>query len=65
MKTSDFDYYLPEELIAQTPAMPRDSSRLLVYDKANDKVYHEKFFDIKKYLKKHKTSKCYIKEMIM
>lgn len=52
MKTSDFDYYLPEELIAQTPAMPRDSSRLLVYDKANDKVYHEKFFDIKKYLKK-------------
>ena len=32
MKTSDFDYYLPEELIAQTPLEPRDSSRLLCYD---------------------------------
>ena len=52
MKTSDFDYYLPEELIAQTPAEPRDSSRLLVYDGKNDKIYHEKFYDIKKYLKK-------------
>jgi len=52
MKTSDFDYYLPEELIAQTPIEPRDSSRLLVYDRKADKVYHEHFFDIKKYLKK-------------
>jgi len=52
MKTSDFDYYLPEELIAQTPVEPRDSSRLLVYDRAQDKVYHEHFFDIRKYLKK-------------
>lgn len=52
MKTSDFDYYLPEELIAQTPLEPRDSSRLLVYDRKADKVYHEHFFDIKKYLKK-------------
>lgn len=52
MKTSDFDYYLPEELIAQTPLEPRDSSRLLVYDRNADKVYHEHFFDIKKYLKK-------------
>lgn len=52
MKTSDFDYYLPEELIAQTPLEPRDSSRLLVYDRKTDKVYHEHFFDIKKYLKK-------------
>ncbi len=52
MKTSDFDYYLPEELIAQTPVYPRDSSRLLVYDKAKDKVFHEHFYDIKKYLKK-------------
>ncbi|MBO7345035.1 MAG: tRNA preQ1(34) S-adenosylmethionine ribosyltransferase-isomerase QueA [Clostridia bacterium] len=52
MKTSDFDYYLPERLIAQTPVEPRDSSRLLVYDRAQDKVYHERFFDIKKYLKK-------------
>lgn len=52
MKTSDFDYYLPEELIAQTPLEPRDSSRLLVYDRKTDKVYHEHFFNIKKYLKK-------------
>lgn len=52
MKTSDFDYYLPEELIAQTPVYPRDSSRLLVYDKTKDKVFHEHFYDIKKYLKK-------------
>ena len=34
MKTSDFDYNLPEELIAQTPVEPRDHSRLLVYDRA-------------------------------
>lgn len=52
MKTSDFDYFLPEELIAQTPVEPRDSSRLLVYDRKSDKVSHEHFFDIKKYLKK-------------
>ena len=52
MKTSDFDYYLPEELIAQTPVEPRDSSRLLVYNRKEDKIYHERFYDIKKYLKK-------------
>ena len=52
MKTSDFDYYLPERLIAQTPVEPRDSSRLLVYDRENDKVYHKHFFDIKSFLKK-------------
>lgn len=52
MKTSDFDYYLPEELIAQTPVYPRDSSRLLVYDSKSDKIFHEHFYDIKKYLKK-------------
>ena len=51
MKTSDFDYYLPEELIAQTPVEPRDSSRLLVYDRAQDKVYHKRFSDIKEFLK--------------
>lgn len=52
MKTSDFDYYLPENLIAQTPVTPRDSSRLLVYDRKEDKVFHEHFYDITKYLKK-------------
>ena len=52
MKTSDFDYYLPENLIAQTPIEPRHNSRLLVYDRTADKITHEKFYDIKKYLKK-------------
>ena len=52
LNTSDFDYFLPEELIAQTPVEPRDSSRLLVYDREKDKIYHEHFYDIKKYLKK-------------
>ncbi len=51
MKTSDFDYYLPEELIAQTPIEPRDHSRLLAYDRAQEKVYHKKFYDIKEFLK--------------
>ena len=51
MKTSDFDYFLPEELIAQTPVYPRDSSRLLVYDRSSDRVEHKRFFDIKNYLK--------------
>ena len=38
MKTSDFDYYLPEELIAQTPLKDRSSSRLLVLDKETGKM---------------------------
>ena len=50
-KKSDFYYDLPEELIAQTPAEPRDSSRLLVYDRAADSVHHEIFRDVAKYLK--------------
>ena len=52
MKTSDFDYYLPENLIAQTPLYPRDSSKMLVYDRANDKIEHKHFYDIIDYLKK-------------
>lgn len=51
-KKSDFYYDLPEELIAQTPAEPRDSSRLLVYDRANDRVDHRIFRDVTDYLKK-------------
>lgn len=50
MKTSDFDYYLPENLIAQTPVYPRDSSRLLVYDRKTDKIEHKHFYDIIDYL---------------
>ncbi len=51
MKTSDFDYYLPEELIAQTPVYPRDSSRLLYYDRKNKNIEHKHFYDIVDILK--------------
>ena len=51
MKTSDFYYELPEELIAQTPKEPRDSSRLLVYDRKTDKTEHSIFHDVGNYLK--------------
>ncbi len=51
MKTSDFDYFLPEELIAQTPVYPRDSSRLLVYNREKDSIEHKHFYDIIDYLK--------------
>ncbi len=50
MKTSDFYYYLPEEQIAQTPASPRDSARMLVYDKATNTMEHKIFRDILDYL---------------
>lgn len=46
MKTSDFYYDLPEELIAQTPVEPRDSSRLLVYNRKEDTITHKVFRDI-------------------
>lgn len=52
MKTSDFYYDLPENLIAQTPVYPRDSSRLLVYNRENDKIEHRLFSDIIDYLRK-------------
>ena len=52
MKTDDFDYYLPEELIAQTPLLKRDSSRLLVLDKNTGKIEHKVFTDIVDYLNK-------------
>ncbi len=50
MKTSDFDYYLPEELIAQKPVVPRDSSRLLVIDRARESFDHRSFREIIEYL---------------
>ena len=55
MKVSDFDYYLPEELIAQTPLEKRDSSRLLVLDKKTGDIEHKRFYDIISYLKKGDT----------
>lgn len=51
MNTSDFYYDLPEELIAQTPVEPRDSSRLLVYDRRAKTTAHRTFRDIKEYLR--------------
>jgi len=50
MKLSDFDYNLPLELIAQKPADPRDSSRLLVLDKKNGEINHHTFYEIVNYL---------------
>ena len=52
MKTEDFDYYLPEELIAQTPLKKRDESRLLVLDKKTGEIEHKHFTDIIDYLDK-------------
>lgn len=50
MKVEDFDYYLPEELIAQTPLKKRDESRLLVLDKKTGEIEHKKFYNIIDYL---------------
>ena len=52
LKTSDFYYDLPKELIAQTSAEPRDSSRLLVYHRDSKTIDHRIFHDITDYLKK-------------
>lgn len=51
MKLSDFNYYLPEELIAQHPATKRDESRLLVLDKNTGNIEHKVFKDILGYLR--------------
>ncbi len=50
MKTSDFYYDLPEELIAQTPLEKRDDSRLLVLDRQTGQIEHRHFYDIGDYL---------------
>ena len=50
MKTSDFWYDLPEELIAQTPLEQRDTSRLLVLNKETGEVKHQHFYDVIDYL---------------
>ncbi len=51
MKVSDFDYELPEELIAQTPIEKRDESRLMVLDREKQTIEHRKFKNIIEYLK--------------
>jgi S-adenosylmethionine:tRNA ribosyltransferase-isomerase len=50
MKTSDFDYQLPQELIAQTPLEPRDHSRLMVLDRKDRLIEHHTFTEITSYL---------------
>ena len=50
MKLEEFDYYLPEELIAQTPIAKRDASRLMVLDKKTGEIEHKHFYDIIDYL---------------
>ncbi|MEI7988143.1 MAG: tRNA preQ1(34) S-adenosylmethionine ribosyltransferase-isomerase QueA [Chloroflexota bacterium] len=52
MKTTDFDYDLPQELIAQTPAEPRDSAKLLILHRDSQRIEHAIFHDIGNYLKK-------------
>jgi S-adenosylmethionine:tRNA ribosyltransferase-isomerase len=51
MKTSDFDYDLPPELIAQHPVTPRDASRLLVVDRAGGSLCHKRFRDLPAFLR--------------
>jgi S-adenosylmethionine:tRNA ribosyltransferase-isomerase len=51
MRLSDFNYYLPKELVAQYPACPRGASRLLILDRRNRRIWHRKFADLIEYLK--------------
>lgn len=52
MKRSDFWYDLPEELIAQTPIEPRNASRMLLLDRSNGSVAHDRFYNLCSHLKK-------------
>lgn len=54
LRTEDFDYFLPEELIAQTP-LPRGESRLLVLHRADGRIEHRRFSDLPAYLSPHDT----------
>ena len=55
LKTSDFYYDLPEELIAQTPLEPRNSSSLLVMNRETGEISHNHFYNLRDYLKKGDT----------
>ena len=50
MKVEEFDYYLPEDLIAQTPIKQRDASKLMILDKKTGELVHKHFYDIIDYL---------------
>nr|HID12991.1 tRNA preQ1(34) S-adenosylmethionine ribosyltransferase-isomerase QueA [Anaerolineae bacterium] len=51
MKTAEFDYELPPELIAQTPIEPRDASRLMVVDRRTGEIIHRHFYDLPEFLR--------------
>ena len=55
MKTSDFDIQLPREMVAQTPAEPRDHSRLLVLDRQSGVIKHKVFYQLPEFLEKGDT----------
>ncbi len=50
MRTSDFDYPLPRDLIAQRPIEPRDHSRLLVLDRGSGEILHRRFYQLPDHL---------------
>jgi len=50
--TSSYDFHLPDELIATHPASPRDSAKLLVYDRKTDTITHTTFKDFEKFIPK-------------
>ena len=52
MKTDDFNYYLPDELIAQTPLRDRTASKMMVIHRQTDEIEHKHFYDLTSYLKK-------------
>ena len=52
LKLDDFDYYLPDSLIAKYPLEKRDNSKMLVLDKTTGEIKHKHFFDIVDYLNK-------------
>jgi S-adenosylmethionine:tRNA ribosyltransferase-isomerase len=52
LKTSSYDFHLPDELIATYPASPRDHAKLLVYNRATDTITHTYFYNFEKYIPK-------------
>jgi S-adenosylmethionine:tRNA ribosyltransferase-isomerase len=50
LKSSSYDFHLPDELIATHPASPRDSARLLIYDSKSDTIAHDFFYNFEKYI---------------
>ena len=53
MKTSEFDYHLPQKLIAQNPIEPRDHSRLMVLNRKKQSITHDYFYNLPQYLTKN------------